>query len=873
MATCLLIMAGCANIDEPDSYVTVDDGLKSITSLSATIGDASDTRVHIIEEEGNYNRPLAWDENDKISVFSDLKKDFITYSLTSVNGNSAQFSGEMVKAKQYFVALYPDEGWQMDGENQLLFDMDKCVVADDENGFKFNAPMLGTSLSTYNYFHFNHLTGMIHISVGNIHELTKVELSGNNDEVIGGQFSVVLLTYVFVSGGTNNLQTDYGIRPDNDKAKSISALVRKNLDDSKTDLYFIIPGFNTNSDPSSQFIEFEKGISLHIEGKNADGTPVSITKSTANPLAIKLGTVEHFSLIDVNAELTMGNDKKTAYVVAENDVLTFYYDNLRKQRSGESFLFEGSDEDIKTGRFERPYGRVSGNIEKVVFDLSFAQYKPASIAGIFSNMAKLKTIEGLENLNTTNLVSMASMFSGCTSLTSIDLSGLDTSNVKDMSGMFSGLALTSIDLSGLDTSNVTDISFMFSYCSALTSIDLSGLDTSNVTNMMSMFYGCKSLTSIDLSGLDTSNVTNMMFMFYGCKSLTSIELSGLDTSNVTNMMSMFYGCTSLTSIDLSGLDTSNVTSMRDMFAYCWALTNLDLSGFDTSNVTSMSEMFVGCSKLTSLDLSGFDTSKVENMSSMFAGCSVLTSLDLSNFDTSMVGNMSSMFATCSALASIDFSSFDTSKVRDMSWMFNGCSSLTELDMSGFNTSKVTNMSYLFSYCKSLTSIDLIGLDTSNMTDMSYMFAGCSALTNLDLSSFDTSKVTNMSSIFSGCSALTNLDLSSFDTSKVTNMSYMFSGCKSLTSLDLSSFDTSKVTNMSSMFRDCSSLQTIYAGNWNCSNSNSMFYGCDNLVGGKGTKPGTHYYSGNGIGTYTCETDARAAHIDGGKANPGLFTAK
>ena len=47
---------------------------------------------------------------------------------------------------------------------------------------------------------------------------------------------------------------------------------------------------------------------------------------------------------------------------------------------------------------------------------------------------------------------------------------------------------------------------------ALTSLDVSGWDTSNVTNMNNMFYICRSLTSLDVSGLDTSNVTNMYNM-------------------------------------------------------------------------------------------------------------------------------------------------------------------------------------------------------------------------------------------------------------------------------------------------------------------------------------------------------------------------
>ena len=47
-------------------------------------------------------------------------------------------------------------------------------------------------------------------------------------------------------------------------------------------------------------------------------------------------------------------------------------------------------------------------------------------------------------------------------------------------------------------------------------IELSGLDTSNVTNMNHMFCDCSSLTSLDVSGFDTSKVTDMRTKCYGC---------------------------------------------------------------------------------------------------------------------------------------------------------------------------------------------------------------------------------------------------------------------------------------------------------------------------------------------------------------------
>ena len=317
-------------------------------------------------------------------------------------------------------------------------------------------------------------------------------------------------------------------------------------------------------------------------------------------------------------------------------------------------------------------------------------------------------------------------------------------------------SITSAKVAGKIATQTTAL--MFNDCPKLASLDLSGLDTSDVTNMSNMFSYCWSLTSLDLSPLDTSNVTNMRGMFSECSSLASLDLSPLDTSNVTDMSYMLSGCSKLTSLDLSPLDTSKVTNMSYMLYYCPSLTSLDLSPLDTSNVTDMSYMLSGCSKLISLDLSSFDTSNVTGMSRMFYGCSSLTSLDVSSFDTSRVTDMSDMFHGCSSLSSLDVSSFDTSNVWGMKGMFNGCSELVSLDLSSFNTWLVSNLSDMFSGCSSLKSLDLSSFDTSYVLRMNDMFNGCSSLTSLDLSSFDTSRTGEMVSIFSGCLSLRTVKL-------------------------------------------------------------------------------------------------------------------
>jgi len=163
-----------------------------------------------------------------------------------------------------------------------------------------------------------------------------------------------------------------------------------------------------------------------------------------------------------------------------------------------------------------------------------------------------------------------------------------------------------------------DSSYYFANFYYLTSIEgLENVDTSQVTDMSYMFSGgnMSSLTSLDLSHFDTRNVTNMAGMFNESLVLATLDISSFDTSNVTSMTEMFRS-TALNSLDLSHFNTSNVTDMSYMFSRMVNLTSLNVSGFDTSNVTNMLHMF-GDTALTNLDLSNFDTSNVEYMSSMF----------------------------------------------------------------------------------------------------------------------------------------------------------------------------------------------------------------------------------------------------------------
>lgn len=162
----------------------------------------------------------------------------------------------------------------------------------------------------------------------------------------------------------------------------------------------------------------------------------------------------------------------------------------------------------------------------------------------------------------------AYLFAGFSELEEINFNGsIDSSYTTDMSNMFALCkSLTSLDLTDLNTENVKTMFRMFHYCESMVDLNLSQMDTSQVINMGNMFSYCSSLTTIDVSNFSTSKAEDIGNMFYSCKSLEYVDVSHFDTSNVKRLNGMFYGCTNLKFVDISNFDFSSIEGMVNVFA-------------------------------------------------------------------------------------------------------------------------------------------------------------------------------------------------------------------------------------------------------------------------------------------------------------------
>ena len=285
----------------------------------------------------------------------------------------------------------------------------------------------------------------------------------------------------------------------------------------------------------------------------------------------------------LSAQKAAAQDDREAYAVFDDGTLTFKYDD-QKPVGAYGMRTNWGD----------GWSDVAELITKVVFDKSFADFRPSSCYSWFGGCSNLKEIVDMNKfLNTESVTTMGWMFVDCSGLTTLDVSKFKTDNVTDMSEMFRGCSgLTTLDVSIFNTENVTDMGYMFDGCNGLTTLEVSNFNTENVTDMGYMFRGCNGLTTLEVSNFNTDNVTYMDWMFNNCSGLTTLDVSNFKTENVTTMGGMFWGCSSLTTLDVSNFNTENVTDMRGMFHNCSNLTTIIVSDqWKTTNVRTSSEEF------------------------------------------------------------------------------------------------------------------------------------------------------------------------------------------------------------------------------------------------------------------------------------------
>ena len=164
-------------------------------------------------------------------------------------------------------------------------------------------------------------------------------------------------------------------------------------------------------------------------------------------------------------------------------------------------------------------------------------------------------------------------------------------SVATADNLFSYWGFKNLKVSGEITNENAQMNSMFYQCPSLTSIDLSGLNLSNVTSMNATFMFCSNLLTVNFGEQTIPNLKYGNQMFQRCTSLTNIDLSSCNITLTDAFYYVFSDCSQLEVANLGGFNTSQLRNCRDIFSGCRNLQYVNLSGWTTEALTNSQNMF------------------------------------------------------------------------------------------------------------------------------------------------------------------------------------------------------------------------------------------------------------------------------------------
>lgn len=307
LAAGLISFASCSN---EDVEIQNDEGVKTITSLTATIGDLAATRAFLSNNGTTVD--VVWNkDSDEIGVYSDVFDGITYYNIITCSGNTAVFQGDPVTGSTFY-AVYPHYGnMQVHTDNPEVIDVDPKESVNGDESYWFGAPMVATSTDGTN-FAFKQTTGLIHIQVGNLAEIDGVYIRGNMGEPLAGA------GYIDISE-TNPVYRLYADDEHWWQPVSNGYIVNPVLEEGEfKDIYFIIP-------PQT----LQRGFTLHVHGWDTEGNEVDFTKRAAASLTVERANVYEFTLVKISEELVARELLKEEIETALTDAYAFFFNTTK----------------------------------------------------------------------------------------------------------------------------------------------------------------------------------------------------------------------------------------------------------------------------------------------------------------------------------------------------------------------------------------------------------------------------------------------------------------------------------------------------------------------------------------------------------------
>lgn len=449
----------------------------------------------------------------------------------------------------------------------------------------------------------------------------------------------------------------------------------------------------------------------------------------------------------------------------------------------------------------------------------------------------------------------------------------DTSEVTDMSSMFTGATLDECFTGPIDCTSCQSLYLTFSGVKwDADQIEKVLKNTSGVTNMKQTFYRNIGLTR--MPDIDTTSATNYQSMFSGCYNMTGVR--DYNTTNGIIFYSMFYN-TSI--VYAPNLDLSNATDVASMFSTCSKLKQVPV--LNTSKALTFKNIFKGdtaLERVLGIDFTSMDadnvavfTTNMPNLTDFYVNGSISKSMDCFKYCYSLskdsVVSILKAMAKCSnptEIKSMVFGSLTVDYDEEMQTLYNDCTDNKGWTILGLkikakpavtaNTLSFTLVSgdtlndcKFSAYTSNNEYIEPVTKDTTGWTyaqDISYVRGDLSGMTNL--LTFDGVGTTTGAVSLSGYSvsmndlpSATTIDFSTFksDTKELT-FDKAFENDYSLKNVNFGLLvpfypQLSSEKKISYMFSNCRNLEVVNSPQkpWNTigvEDMSYMFNGCSSL---------------------------------------------
>ena len=370
------------------------------------------------------------------------------------------------------------------------------------------------------------------------------------------------------------------------------------------------------------------------------------------------------------------------------------------------------------------------HIVHVAFTDPFHTVFGSNASKAFSNMNLVDSGNlDIKDVDMSRVRNMNGMFANTTMDAPLDLDGdgwHGTVNATTMANMFSGFHAPGLKGVGrINTSNATDLGGMFQNANLGDSVlDVSGMDTSKVVNMDGIFFRTNAKDIIGFEKWNIASVSQLRsILSTGFKFNRTIDLTGWDTSNVTEFSDTFEGLQA-DGLNLSGWKLPKLIGSNH-FATAARIGEVNLTGWEIGtpcaderqcNPISINEMFSNAFIGNVIGLNTWKMNRPTNLDINFTA-SKTNEFDFSGFDVRNIGFITELVVQCPRnvqslnLSNIDFAGKDAVFVnRFLTGVFSPCNNtVSKVNMAGTRLDG-SSADHIFMFPYSMNELT-IGKDT------------------------------------------------------------------------------------------------------------------------------------------------------------------